>query len=325
MGGGRFVAGRAAVVAVAVLAAGGWPAAVPPAVAAPATGRASLAGGRATGRGVFLTYSDRDTVVDGGTVAAPDTGAPTADAAIDLTGLGSALAALGYSPYSDAAGVVNAFGGTDLPVSSVAARSRAKVEGRPPQDSDVTVSGGLGRARARLVDGPTAEARTSVGEAPTSQPAAAALTVRIGEVRATVTTVEGTADAKVVVVLRSIRIGDALHIDAVTLAADALADGTAGAARSTVLVEGVTLGGTAVRLTPQGVQPAGPAPPDTAALARAGIEVVAAGQTASHPGGRQADAVATGPRLRLRSADGRVLTVVLGQAVASSTWVPARD
>jgi hypothetical protein len=40
------------------------------------------------------------------------------------------------------------------------------------------------------------------------------------------------------------------------------------------------------------------------------------------PGGRQSEARSTGPRLRLRSADGRVLTVVLGEARASSTFVP---
>jgi hypothetical protein len=70
----------------------------------------ALVGGEALGRGIFATYSDRDTVIDGGTVAAPDFSAPVARAALDLTGLGSGLASLAYSPYNDAAGVINAFG-----------------------------------------------------------------------------------------------------------------------------------------------------------------------------------------------------------------------
>lgn len=292
-----------AVIAVALLA---------PFPAGPA-GAAALAGGGATGRGVFVTYADRDTVIEGGTVAAPDLAAPTAQAATDFTGLGSALAALGYSPYSDAAGVLNAFGGTELPVGSIGERSRAKVAGRPPQESTAALSESAGRARARLVDGPTAEAWTSLASPPDGS-----VTTRAGEIRATVATVTRTADSRVTVVLRGVRIGE-LHIESITLAADALADGAAGRAAATTVVEGVTLGGTPVRLTPKGFEPVGAGAPDLSGLASAGIEVLSAGGTVAQPGGRQADARAVGPRLRFRSPDGRLLTVVLGEAVATST------
>ena len=304
----------------AVALAAAWAGAVPAGpVGADSASADPLSGGGATGRGVFLTYSDRDNVIEGGTVAAPDTASPTAEAAIDLTGLGSALAALGYSPYSDAAGIVNAFGGTELPLGKVGEQSRAKVAGRPPQESATGVSESIGQAQARLADGPTAEARASMAQFQGTGVAA-----DLGQVRAAVATAKGTADSTVTVVLRSLRIGEHLRIDSVTLTARALADGAAGVAAATVVVEGLTLGGSPVRLTPKGFEPIGAAAPDLSALAAGGVELVGAGETEARPGGRQADARATGPRLRFRSSDGRLVTVVLGQAVVSSTWVPGR-
>ncbi|MEW6477791.1 MAG: hypothetical protein AB1679_36560 [Actinomycetota bacterium] len=291
---------------------------VPPAAAPAGADPLSLAGGGATGRGIFLTYSDRDTVLEGGTVAAPDLASPVAQAAIDFTGLGSALAALGYSPYSDAAGVLNAFGGTELPVGSIGERSRAKVAGRPPQESTAALSESVGQAQARLVDGPAAEAWTSVVSAPDG-----AVTARTGELRATVATVTKTADSRVTVVLRQIRIGE-LRIESIVLTAEALADGAAGRATASTVVEGATLGGRPVRLTPRGLEPVGATAPDLSGLDRAGIEVVSTGGALARPGGRQADARAIGPRLRLRSPDGRLLTVVLGEAVATSTREPGQ-
>jgi len=307
----------AALVAAAVVVCSG---AIPAGPVAAATGGDSpLTGGAATGRGVFLTYSDRDFVIDGGTVAAPDAGVPVAQAAIDLTGLGSALAAMGYSPYSDAAGVLNAFGGTELPVGKVAEQSRAKVAGRPPQNSAIGVSDSVGHARAQLAEGPTADARASAAQFP-----GPGLIAGVGRVEAKVATVTRTADSAVTVVLRALRIGDQLRIESVTLTARAAADGGGGIADASVMVEGVTLAGTPVRLTPKGFEPTGPGAPDLSPLRAAGVEVVSAGEAEGHPGGRQADARATGPRLRLSSSDGRVLTLVLGQAVVSSTRVPGR-
>jgi hypothetical protein len=312
---GRWRLAVAAAVVGLTGAAGSLPAVASPAPAATSDGGGALAGGEATGRGIFATYGDRDTVIEGGTVAAPDFAAPTAQAAVDFTGLGSALAALGYSPYSDAAGVVNAFGGTELPVGSLGERSRAKVAGRPPQESAVGLSGSAGRAEARLVDGPGAEAWTSLASTPGGTP----VTTGLGEVRATVATVTRTADSRVTVVLRGIQI-DELRIESIILTASALADGGPGRAAATAVVEGVTLAGTAVRLTPNGIEPVGAAAPDLSSLRAAGVEVIGAGGAEARPGGQQADARATGPRLRFWSADGRRLTVVLGEALATSTW-----
>lgn len=310
---------RFAAVALTIAAWGGAIPAGPAAATSAGGGGDPLTGGGATGRGLFFTYSDRDFVIEGGTVAAPDVAAPAAQAAIDLTGLGSALAAMGYSPYSDAAGVLNAFGGTDLPLGKLGEQSRAKVAGRPPQESAIGVSDSIGQATARLTEGPTADARTSAAESP-----APGLVAELGQLRATVATVKRTADSTVTVVLRSLRLGESLRIDSVTLTAHAVADGAAGVADATVVVEGVTLGGTPVRLTPNGFEPIGAGTPDLSALKAAGVEVISTGETEARPGGRQADARATGPRLRFWSSDGRVLTVVLGQAVVSSAWVPGR-
>ncbi len=279
---------------------------------------AGLAGGEAVGRGLFVTYSDQDTVLEGGTIAPPDFNAPVARASVDLTGHGSALAAFAYSPYSDAAGVINAFGGTSLPVGSLFEPSRAKVTGRPPQEQHSAAPGPVGAGvLARLAEGPTAEASTLAAGVP-----GPGLAVRIGDLRSVVRREGPNATSTVSIVLRAVSIGDVLTFESVVLTASAAADGALGQATATTVVEGVAVAGQAVRLTPKGLEPDGAAPPDFAALAASGIEVVAAGEAVTAPGGAQAEARSTGPRLRLRTADGRMLTVVLGEALASSAFVP---
>jgi hypothetical protein len=304
--------------AAAVVMAGVVMAGVVPAAPAGAGAGPALAGGEATGRGLFVTYSDRDTVIEGGTVAAPDVAGPLASAALDLAGLGQALASLAYSPYSDAAGIVNAFGGTDLPLGALSEPSRAKVNGRPPQEQRAAVPGPPGAgATARLADGPTAEAAALAAAVAGPGPS-----VRVGDVRAVVRNAAGTVTSTVSVVLRAVSVGAVLTIDSITLTATAAADGGPGHAAATALVEGVAVAGRPVRLTPKGIEPAGAGPPDLSALAAAGIEAVVPGEAVASPGGREAQARSTGPRLRLRSADGRLLTIVLGEARASSTFVP---
>jgi hypothetical protein len=291
-----------------------------PAGPAGAEGAPSLAAGEALGRGIFATYSDQDTVIDGGTVAAPDFSSPLARAALDLTGLGSGLASLGYSPYNDAAGVINAFAGTSLPVDSFSEASRAKVTGRPPQEQQAAAPGPPGSvARARLSEGPTAEATTMAMATPAGQP----LAVRIGDVRSTVRRANTTVGSTVSVVLRAVTIGELLTIESITLTSSATADGGAGAAEAASLVEGIAVGGHPVRLTPRGLEPVGAAAPDLSGLAAAGIEVLSTGEAKATPGGSQSDARASGPRIRFRTADGRTLTLVFGEAVTSSTFVPA--
>jgi hypothetical protein len=287
-------------------------------IGAGAAGGSALAGGEAVGRGLFVTYGDQDTVLDGGTVAPPDLNAPVARAAVDLTGYGAALASLAYSPYSDAAGVINAFGGTSLPVGSLFEPSRARVTGRPPQEQTSSPPGPPGSGlRVRLADGPTAEA-TALAAALS----APGLAVRIGDLRSIVRREGSTAGSTVSVVLRKVSVSDVLTFESVILTASATADGALGRAAATVLVEGVAVAGMPVRLTPRGLEPAGAGPPDLGALAAAGIEILAAGESISAPGGRTAESRSTGPRLRLRLTDGRMVTVVVGQALASSSYVP---
>jgi hypothetical protein len=279
----------------------------------------ALVSGEALGRGIFATYADRDTVIDGGTVAAPDFSAPVARAALDLTGLGSGLASLAYSPYNDAAGVINAFGGTSLPVGFFSEASRAKVTGTPPQEQRATAPGPPGSgAWARLSEGPAVEAAALVFAAPAGQ----ALAVRIGDVHSTVRRSGPTVASAVSVVLRAVTIGELVAIESITLTASSTADGAAGLAEATSLVEGVAIAGRSVRLTPKGIEPAGAGPPALTALAAAGIEILSAGEADAAPGGQQSEARATGPRLRMRTADGRTLTLVLGEAVATSAFVP---
>ncbi len=279
----------------------------------------ALVGGEALGRGIFATYSDRDTVIDGGTVAAPDFSSPVARAALDLTGLGSGLASLAYSPYNDAAGVINAFGGTSLPVGFFSEASRAKVTGTPPQEHRAAAPGPPGSgAWTRLSEGPAVEAAALAFATAFGQ----ALAVRIGDVRSTVRRSGPTVGSAVSVVLRAVTIGELVTIETITLTAAAAADGAAGLAEAASLVEGIAVAGRPVRLTPQGLEPIGTGAPALDGLAAAGIEIVSAGETKTAPGGHQSDARATGPRIRLRTADGRTLTLVLGEAVASSAFVP---
>lgn len=304
--------------AVAALALAAATLALPSAAAAADGG--PLVGGEAVGQGIFATYSDQDTVIEGGTVAAPDFSAPLARAALDRTGLGSGLASLGYSPYNDAAGVVNAFAGTSLPMDSFSEASRAKVTGRPPQEEQAAAPGPPGSVtRARLSEGPTAEAVALALATPTGLP----FTVRIGDVHSTVRRAGSTVGSVVSVVLREVAIGEVLVIKTITLTSSATADGGPGAAEASSLVEGVTVGGQAVRLGPNGLEPVGAPAPDLSGLAASGIEVVSAGEAQANPGGQQSEARASGPRIRFRTSDGRILTLILGQAMASSTFTPA--
>jgi len=311
-----------AAVLAAVMAVGGAPAGAETAPAPEPAPQPALAGGEAVGTGAFLTYSDKETVIEGGTVVPPDAAAPSAEAGVDLTGRGRAVAALGYSPYVEGAGLVNAFGGTDLPLGRLSDPARATVSGHPTQQAEAPVPGDrpAGRARAAIVDGPRAEAEAQAAGRDAAPPG---VTVRIGQATATVDRGSGAGEASVTVVLRGVRVGDDLAFDAVRLTARAVADGAAGLASASSTVEGATFGGRPVRLTPRGLEPLvpGPAIPE----AGSGVEVVAPGSEWATPGGREAGASATGPRLRLSTPDGRVLDVVLGRASASSTHVPAGD
>jgi hypothetical protein len=281
-------------------------------VVAPAAGSNVLRAGEATARGVFVTYGDRDTVLEGGTIVPPDLGSPVARAAVDRTGLGSALASPLYSPYNDAAGLPNAFAGTQLPLGELSEPSRAKVTGRPPQQQDLAFAGGPGSAACvRLADGPQAQAAALAGSA------ADGISVRIGDVRSLAGPRGSAAESTAKVVLMDVVVG-ALHIEQVVLSAVATADGGAGRATASSLVSGITVAGRAMRMTPAGFEPVGGGAPDLSALAAAGIELVFAGTTRHSAAGGHSLAYATGPMLRIASPDGRVLTLVLGQAAVDA-------
>jgi hypothetical protein len=271
-----------------------------------------LRAGDAVGRGIFVTYTDGDTVLPGGTVAPPDLGAPVASASVDRTGLGAALASPLYSPYSDAAGVLNAFVGTQLPVGGISEPSRAKVAGRPPQEQTLELPAGPGGGGCvRLAAGPSARAaaRTAWSDS--------GVTLRLGDVRAGSGPGPTGATSTVRVVLHDVTVST-LHLGQVVLDISTLADGAAGAATATATVLDATLAGAPITLTPNGF--AGGPPPDAGALAAAGVELLSAGSVTHTASGGRSVAAATGPVLRLTSPDGRVLTLVLGQATASAEY-----
>lgn len=273
-----------------------------------------LRAGEATGRGLFLTYGDQDTVLEGGTVVPPDLSAPLAQAAVDRTGMGTALASPGYSPYSDAAGLPNAFTGTELPLGELSEPTRAKITGTPPQDQAVSFPpGSPGGGCVRLSAGPLAQAAAIAG---TFAPAVSA---RIGDVKALSGPLGQAAQSVVSVVLTDIDLGQ-LHIEQVVLSATAVADGRTGSSAASSLVSGITVAGQAMRLTPAGLVPVGAPAPDTAALAAAGIELLSAGSERHASGAASSTAYASGPVVRLTTPDGRVLTLILGEATVSAQY-----
>ncbi len=278
---------------------------------APESGPAkTLRAGKAVARGLFVTYSDNDTVLDGGTIAPPDVSSPLAEASVDRTGFGQAVASPFYSPYSDAAGLPNAFTGAELPTGAISEPSRAKVAGRPPQDSQLAVGGPGGTSCVRITDGPLAEAAAVVADL------APGVTARVGDVRALAGPAATGSLSTSKVVLLDVLLGT-LHIEQIVLDARAVADGAAGEGAATSLISGLTVGGQAFRVTPKGFEP-GPGTPDLSALKAAGIELVLPGSATHTAAGDRSLARATGPTLRLTTPDGRVLTVVLGEAIADA-------
>ena len=243
--------------------------------------------GTATARGMFVTYDDWDTVLEGGTLIPPDLAAPVAEAAVDRTGLGTALAGQVYSPYNDAVGMLNTSAGTALPAEQIAGPSRAQVSGRPPQDQKLTMGGGC----VRLGEGPSAEAATNA-----SSPAPG-FGVRVGEVRSFTGPRGAAAEASSSVVLTDVSIGELL-IEQVVLQAKALADGAIGASSSSAVISGVTLAGQPYALTGEGVEPVGVRTPESAGLAAFGMEFLSAGTSGLTHSSNISRAWATGPMFK---------------------------
>lgn len=262
--------------------------------------------GEASARGLFVTYEDWDTVLEGGMLVPPDLGVPVAQAAVDRTGLGAALAGQAYSPYNDATGTLNAFAGTALPADALSEPSRTTVSGRPPQQQTVAIGNGC----VRLADGPSAEAITDATDLGKS------FTVQGGEVRSFAGPHgESSSLARSAVVLTDVRIGQ-LRIEEVVLTVTALADGAIGVGTARSVISGLTIGGQPFDLTPHGLSPVGARLPDSGALAASGIELLSSGSSGHTNSSNISRAWATGPTLRVSTEDGRMLTVVLGTASA---------
>lgn len=259
--------------------------------------------GTATARGMFLTYGDWDTVLEGGTLIPPDVSAPLAEASVDRTGLGSALAGQVYSPYNDSAGVLNTTAGTSLPAEGVIAPSRAQVSGRPPQEQALSTGAGC----VRLAEGPIAEAATkAVGLLP-------GMAVRAGEVHSFTGPRGSASEAASSVILTDIQIGELL-IEQVVLTAHAVADGAIGESAAKAVISGVTVAGEQYALTSRGLEPVSARMPDSAGLSAWGFEVLSAGTSGYTHSSNISRAWATGPMLRVTTDDGRSVTVILGQA-----------
>ncbi|MGQ0845309.1 MAG: hypothetical protein ACT4QF_14370 [Sporichthyaceae bacterium] len=262
--------------------------------------------GSASGQGLFGTYDDWDTVLEGGTLVPPDLAAPVATAAVDRTGLGEALAASAYSPYNDAAGMLNASAGTALSAEAVGP-TRASVSGRPPQRDAVETGG----ACALLADGPIAR---SAAASPSALPG---LDVRIADVRSFAGRVGSASTSHTDVVLTGIQIGE-LRIEEIVLAVAATADGAVGSGRSSSTISGVTVAGERYAWTPKGLEPLSVQLPKDAGLASFGFEVLSSGTVGQATSGNVSRAWATGPTVRFATDDGRTLTVVLGRAQVSA-------
>lgn len=247
--------------------------------------------GTAVARGLFFAAADPQTMRDDG----PDVPAPLAQSTLDRTGLGSALAGQFYSPYA-AAGVPDGLGDP----------SRAKVSGRPPQQQSLATGGG---ACARLAEGPIAEAAASAASLSPDT------SVRFGEVRSLAGPKGAGGESTAVVVLTDVTIAVVVRIEQIVLSASALADGKEGDATVSSLVSGLTIAGQRYVFDANGLDPVGRAP-DASVLEGLGIEFLSGGVEEHLSGPDTSRARATGPVLRITSSDGRVFTVVLGQASA---------
>ncbi len=246
--------------------------------------------GNAVSRGLFVTYTDDKTARPGTLVPAPDLSGLLVQATVDRGGLATAIAGPAYSPRAD--GLVQA--------------GWAKVQGHPPQERTVRTGGG---ACVRIADGPLAEAASNVWSL------APDLRVRHGELRAVAGPRGEASESSSSVVMTDVHIGG-LHIEQIVLTVKALADGEFGFGETSSMIQGLTVGQDRYVIDLNAVDPTALPPPDAAALAAAGVEFLSGGTERHSGNGKIARATATGPVLRVRTPDGRTVTVVLGQASA---------
>jgi len=317
----RFLRFGAAV--AALLLVGG-----PLAVSGHAVDDGALSAGSASASSVFITYYDTATIFQGGTLPPLDVNIGFSSGDIDRSGSSGAVAALAYSPYVDLPPAVNALAGTNINFDPILSSVRASVTGQPPKDADASLTTPTditeaGTAQAHLTEGPALDAFSTLARiepAPSTRIRSAASHIKVARVA-------GNSVTSATTVLRGVDIAGVLKFDSISLSTTSSADGGAGDAQGSVVIEGATIAGMPVNFTDKGIEAAGKAVPmDLSALkaqlTKAGIDLIAPGEVDQEPGAERSVTIATGPHITFTSPQGNTVEIVLGRAIASSTLLP---
>lgn len=284
-----------------------------------------IAAGSASASSVFVRYSDEATFFEGATLGTADLYFGYSSGDVDRSGSSGALAAIAYSPFVDLPPAINALGGTNIDFEPILSRVRASITGQPPKDAEASLTTPtdqveLGTMEAHLAEGPVLDAFTTLARvepAPATHIKSATSRIRVAKVA-------GRSVTEATTILRSVSIAGLLTFDSITLTSTSTADGGAGDARGTTLVEGASIAGTPIALTENGIQAADQIVPVDLAqledtLAQAGIELVGPSTLTLEPGGERSVAVATGPKITYTSPQANMIEIVLGRAMTSST------
>lgn len=285
-----------------------------------------ISAGSASASSVFVTYYDEATFFEGATLGTADFYLGYATGDVDRSGSSAAIAAAAYSPYVELPGAFNALApGPDVDWEPVLSRARASITGQPPKDAVASLTtptdqAEAGTMEAHLAEGPIVEAFSTLARL---EPAPATH-IKSSVSRIKVSKLLGKAVTEASTVLRSVSIAGVLTFDSITLTTTSTADGMAGDARGSVIVDGASIAGTPVAITENGIQVGDQAVPFELtdvenALANAGIELVGPSTLTLEPGGERSVATATGPKIKFTSPQNNTIEIVLGRAIASST------
>ncbi|MEX2555405.1 MAG: hypothetical protein WEB06_07230 [Actinomycetota bacterium] len=285
-----------------------------------------IAAGSASASSVFARYSDDATFFEGATLGTADFYLGYASGDVDRSGSSGAIAAVAYSPYVDLPGAVNALTpGPDVDYDSILSRARASITGQPPKDAEASLTTPtdqveVGTMEAHLAEGPVLDAFTTL----TRIEPAPATYIKSSTSRIRVAKISGRSVTEATTILRSVSIAGLITFDSITLTSTATADGGAGDARGTVLVEGGSIAGMPIALTENGIQLTDQAVPLDLqqleeGLLQAGIELIAPSTLTLEPGPERSVAIATGPKIIFTSPQANRIEIVLGRAMTSST------
>ena len=284
-----------------------------------------IAAGSASASSVFVRYSDDATFFEGATLGTADFYLGYANGDVDRTGSSGAIAAVAYSPFVDLPPAINALGGTNIDFEPILGRARASITGQPPKDAVASLTTPtdqveVGTMEAHLAEGPVLDALTTltrIEPAPGTHIKSATSRIRVAKI-------SGRSVTEATTILRSVSIAGLITFDSITLTSTSTADGGAGDARGTVVVEGGSIAGTPIAINENGIQVADQAfPLDLQqledGLLQAGIELVAPSTLTLEPGAERSVAIATGPTIRYTSPQANKIEIVLGRALTSST------